>query len=67
MQINKKYDSSASQIQLNYFQNQTEINHQTLTLSGGDLIINDLGEVISITSEAADVDCMMTVSSVDYL
>ncbi len=48
------------------FQDHTEINHQTLTLSGGDLIINDLGEVISITSEA-DVDCLMTVSSVDYL
>jgi len=47
-------------------QDHTEINHQTLTLSGGDLIINDLGEVISITSEA-DVDCLMTVSSVDYL
>ena len=31
------------------------MNHQTLTLSGGDLIMTDLGEVISITSEA-DVD-----------
>eukprot|EP00088_Acartia_fossae_P036645 TRINITY_DN3784_c0_g2_i6.p1 TRINITY_DN3784_c0_g2~~TRINITY_DN3784_c0_g2_i6.p1 ORF type:complete len:206 (-),score=37.03 TRINITY_DN3784_c0_g2_i6:167-742(-) len=44
------------------------MSQQTLTLAagGGDLIMTDLGEVISITSETADVDCMM-VSSVDYL
>jgi len=42
-----------------------DMGQQTLTLSGGDLIMTDLGEVISI-SEEVGVDCMM-VSSVDYL